>query len=90
MKYNKETKIGEIIEKTKDFTDEYWFDKLNLRSTFKTKMFKFINDEYPIYKSLYNDIYNNKNPQYFEEMNMEIEKYCRENNIVYKNFYAGT
>ena len=53
-------------------------------------MFKFINDEYPIYKSLYNDIYNNKNPQYFEEMNMEIEKYCRENNIVYKNFYAGT
>ena len=84
------TDFKPIIEKTKDFTDEYWFDKLNLRSTFKTKMFKFINDEYPIYKSLYNDIYNNKNPQYFEEMNMEIEKYCRENNIVYKNFYAGT
>ena len=84
------TDFKSIIEKTKEYADEYWFDKLNLRSSFKTKMFKFINEEYPIYKSLYNDIYNNKNPQYFEEMNTEIEKYCTENNIVYKNFYAGT
>ena len=84
------TDFKNIIEKTKDYADEYWFDKLNLRSSFKTKMFKFINEEYPIYKSLYNDIYNMKNPQYFDELNIEIEKYCRENNIVYKNFYAGT
>lgn len=84
------TDFKKIIEKTKEYADEYWFDKLSLRSSFKTKMFKFIYDEYPIYKSLYNDIYIKKNPQYFEEMAKEIEEYCTKNNIIYKNFYAGT
>ena len=84
------TDFKRIVEKTKEFTDEYWFDRLNLRSSFKTKMFKFINDEYPIFKSLYNDIYDMKISQYFDELNDSIEKYCKENQIVYKNFYAGT
>ncbi len=84
------TNFKKIIETTKEYADEYWFDNLNLRSSFKAKMFQFINDEFPIYKSLYDDIYNKKNPQYFAELNEEIEKYCSENNIVYKNFYAGT
>lgn len=84
------TNFKEIIEQTKEFTDEYWFDKLNLRSSFKTKMFKFIEQEYPNMKSLYNDIYNNKNPQYFDEISKTIDAYCIENNINYKNFFAGT
>lgn len=79
-----------IIERTKAFTDEYWFDNLSLRSSFKTKMFKFIDEEYPIYKSLYDDIYNRKNLQYFEEIDSNIKDYCEKNNIVYKTFYAGT
>lgn len=84
------TDFKRIIEVTKDYTDEYWFDKLNLRSSFKTKMFKFINEEYPIYNSIYDSIYNRKDTQYFDELSDEIEKYCTENNISFKNFYAGT
>lgn len=84
------TDFKKIIEKTKDYTDEYWFDFLTLRNSFKTRMFEFIDKEYPSYKSLYADIYNKKNKQYFEETSEEIAKYCTENNIVYKNFYAGT
>lgn len=84
------TDFKSIIEATKDFTDEYWFDKLNLRSSFKTKMFKFINEEYPSLKSIYQNIYNDKNYAYFEAINSEIENYCTKNNIVYKNFSAGT
>lgn len=80
------TDFKRIIEVTKHYTDEYWFDKLNLRSSFKTKMFGFINEEYPIFKSLYDNIYNLKNPQYFEELSEEINQYCSENNISYKNF----
>ena len=30
------------------------------------------------------------NGLYFEELSEEIDKYCKENSIVYKNFYAGT
>lgn len=84
------TDFKSIIEVTKDYTDEYWFDMLNLRSSFKTKMFKFINEEYPIYKSIYECIYNRKDSQYFDELSDEIKKYCTENNISFKNFYAGT
>lgn len=84
------TDYKRIIDVTKDFTDEYWFDMLNLRSSFKTNMFKFIEKEYPIMKSLYEDIYNKKNSKYFEEVSEDIERYCLEKGIAYKNFYAGT
>ena len=53
-------------------------------------MFKFINEEYPSLKSIYQNIYNDKNYSYFEAINSEIENYCSKNNIVYKNFSAGT
>lgn len=79
-----------IIEKTKEYTDEYWFDMLNLRSSFKTKMFKFINEEYPIYNSIYENIYNKKDREYFDNLSNVIEKYCVENNISFKNFSAGS
>ena len=84
------TDFKKIIELTKDYTDEYWFDMLTLRTSFKTNIFKFIEEEYPIFKSIYEDIYNKKNLKYFEELSEEIDKYCKENSIVYKNFYAGT
>ena len=84
------TDFKQIIEATKDYTDEYWFDRLNLRSSFKTKMFRFINEEYPIYNSLYENIYIKKNTQYFDELSEEIAKYCIDNKINYKNFSAGT
>ena len=53
-------------------------------------MFNFINQEYPALKSLYDYIYNQKNYNYFDDVNTEISDYCRKNNIVYKNFSAGT
>lgn len=84
------TDFKKIIELTKDYTDEYWLDMLTLRTSFKTNIFKFIEEEYPIFKSIYEDIYNKKNLKYFEELSEEIDKYCKENSIVYKNFYAGT
>ena len=84
------TDFKRIIEVTKDYTDEYWFDKLNLRSSFKTKMFGFINEEYPLYNSIYENIYNYKNSRYFDDLSEEIEQYCIKNNLEYKNFSAGT
>jgi len=83
------TDFKRIIELTKDYADEYWFDKLNLRSSFKTKMFNFINNEFPLYKTIYNDIYINKNPQYYEELSDKITEYCIKNNISFKSFYSG-
>lgn len=79
------TDFKRIIETTKGLTDEYWFDKLNLRNSFKTNMFNFIEKEYPIYKT----IYNKKNSMYFDEISEQIEEYCNQNGIKYTDFYAG-
>ena len=83
------TDFKQIIETTKDYVDEYWFDKLNLRTSFKTNMFNFIEKNFPIYKTIYDDIYNKKNSQYFDEISAEIERYCNQNSIKYTDFYAG-
>lgn len=84
------TDFKRIIEVTKHYTDEYWFDKLNLRSSFKTKMFNFIKNQYPIYYPIYDEIYNKKNSQYFDELYSDISEYCVKNNLKFKIFYAGT
>lgn len=83
------TDFQQIIETTKDYVDEYWFDKLYLRTSFKTNMFNFIEKNFPIYKTIYDDIYNKKNSQYFDEISAEIERYCNQNSIKYTDFYAG-
>ena len=80
----------EIIERTKDFVDEYWFDALTLRSSFKTKMFKFIDEEYSQYKSIYDVIYNKKDMSYFNKLSDEINEYCKQSFFSYENFFAGT
>ena len=84
------TDYKKIIEETKDYTDEYWFDKFNLRNSFKTNMFNFIGEEFPIYKTLYDDIYNKKDSKYFTDLSEDISKYCKLNGITYKDFSAGT
>ncbi len=81
------TDFQQIITQTKDFTDEYWFDKLALRTSFKTKMFNFIEQEFPTYKPLYENIYNKKDETYFLELTDEIRNYCENNNINYKMLY---
>lgn len=83
------TDFKQIIELTRAYADEYRFDRLNLRSSFKTKMLNFINKEYPSMVNLFNDIYKNKNMHYFEEISSEIDSYCQTNGIAYKNFIAG-
>lgn len=84
------TDYKEIIEQTKDFVDEYWFDKLTLRTSFKTKMFKFIDEEYPQYKQIYDEIYNKKDTSYFDKLSDEINEYCKQSFFSYENFFAGT
>lgn len=84
------TDFRKIIEATKDYADEYWFDKLNLRSSFKTKMFKFIKRKYPLFYSFYDNIYNTKTFDYFDSLSSEITQYCIENKLDFINYIAGT
>lgn len=81
------TDFVQIIEATKDYVDEYKFDKLDLRSSFKTKMFNFIKQEYSGLIPLYDAIYNKKTSDYYEKIAKDITDYCNKNNMKYNISY---
>lgn len=81
------TKWREIIEISKDYVDEYWFENLNLRGSYKKTILDYINTTYPIYYPEYLKIYNNKDKSYWQNLAEEINAYCTKNNIKYINYF---
>lgn len=81
------TDFKSIIEKSKDYIDEYWFENLNLRGDYKQIILKYIKEKYPNYYQGYYQIYVLNNASYWDNLAIEIEKYCVSNNIKFQNFF---
>ena len=81
------TEWKEIIDQTKDYIDEYWFENLNLRGSYKKEILDYIKVNYSNLYSEYINIYLNKNNKYWEELAKEINNYCNQNNIKYTNYF---
>jgi DNA repair photolyase len=81
------TDYKEIIEKSRPFVDEYWFENLNLRGEYKDRILRYINEKYPQYADLYKQIYVKGNKDYWDELAIEIEAYCTEHSIIHTNFF---
>lgn len=81
------TDYKSIIEQTKDYVNEYWFENLNIRGSYKPEILDYINEKYPHLSELYNQIYYNNNMNYWEELSAEMENYCSSNNIKYINYF---
>lgn len=81
------TEYKEIIEKTRSFVDEYWFENLNLRGEYKASILKYINEKYPQHIELYKQIYLKRNKDYWDELAEELEVYCTERSIIHTNFF---
>ena len=81
------TDFKKIIEKSKEYIDEYWFENLNLRGSYKKDILKYVKKKYPQYYTEYEDIYLKGNKEYWEELSDEIERYCDENDIKHTNFF---
>jgi DNA repair photolyase len=77
----------QIILKTKSFVDEYWFENLNLRANYKSIIMKYIRNKYPQYIDLYEQIYIKKNNIYWNQMSLEIEKFCKTHNVKFINYF---
>ena len=54
-----------------------------MKGNFKYKIFNFIKQNYPEQISLYGDLYNEFETDYFEKMTDKIKNYCNKNNIKY-------
>ena len=81
------TNFKEIIEISKAYIDEYWFENLNLRGDYKTKILLYIQEKYPKLINEYSDIYIKGNKKYWNDLSKEIKDYCEINNIKYINYF---
>lgn len=81
------TDFKAIIEETKNFVDEYWFENLNLRGSYKKTILDYIQLAYPQFINDYKRIYFRGDKQYWIELSEEIEAYCKQNNINYINYF---
>ncbi len=81
------TNFKEIIDVSKDYINEYWFENLNLRGSYKQTILKYIEDKYPNLIDEYDKIYNKKNKDYWVKLSKEIDKYCKEKGINYINYF---
>ena len=81
------TNFKEIIEISKVYIDEYWFENLNLRGDYKTKILLYIQEKYPKLINEYNDIYIKGNKKYWNDLSKEIKDYCEINNVKYINYF---
>ncbi len=81
------TEWKEIIETSKDYIDEYWFENLNLRGVYKTNILNYIKEKFPNYYDDYVDIYVNNNKNYWTNLANEINDYCSKNNINFINYF---
>lgn len=81
------TDFKEIITKTSNYVDEYWFENLNLRGGYKQPILSYIAENYPQFIEDYKEIYNDKKLDYWSYLSSDIESFCKENNIKYKNYF---
>ena len=81
------TDFEAIIEKSHKYIDEYWFENLNLRGSYKQTIMNYISDNYANLLPIYNAIYKKGDKSYWVDLANRIEKYCQENNIKHINYF---
>lgn len=81
------TDFKEIISKSREYVDEYWFENLNLRGSYKQTILNYINKYCPQFVPLYDDIYIHGNMEYWNKLAVEIEEYCNEHMIKNINYF---
>lgn len=81
------TNFRKMIEYSKDFVDEYWFENLNLRGSYKEDILDYIRKSYPGLMKLYREIYLQGNMEYWRELAIDIEEYCNTHLIKHINYF---
>ncbi len=76
-----------IIRESKEYIDEYWFENLNLRGDYKTKILNYIKTNYPQYSGEYEKIYLKNDSTYWENLAEEINAFCDKEKVKYINYF---
>ena len=81
------TDYKKIIEKTNKYVDEYWFENLNLRGSYKKDILNYIERTRPQLLELYNELYIDGNMEFWNDLSVEIEEYCNMHLITHINYF---
>lgn len=81
------TEWKDIINISKDYIDEYWFENLNLRGSYKKDILDYIKNNYNEYYNDYCEIYLKNDNKYWKKLSDEINDYCDKNGIKYINYF---
>jgi hypothetical protein len=76
-----------MIDRSKEYIGEYWFENLNLRGDYKKTILTYIKEKHPEHYDDYTKIYIKGDKSYWRELSEEIEEYCQTHNINYTNFF---
>lgn len=75
-----------IINRTKSFADEYWFENLNLYPSIKDKIYRFLKKNNPELVKKYERIYS-KDSEYWSIEENKIKEFCKKNKINCKIYF---
>lgn len=81
------TDVKAIVDKSREYVDEYWFENLNLRGKYKQTILDYIKTHYPQLIKLYDDIYKSRDMRYWSKLAVEIEDYCNAHSIKHINYF---
>lgn len=90
------TDVKAIIRRVKAHCNLIWLENLNLRGSYKAVIMDYIAEKYPHLQSLYQEIYNRNDRNYWETLDTELREYADEINLDYvtnndsisRSFYA--
>ena len=81
------TDFTEIVKASSHWVDTYWFENLNLKNAARNKVARAIGRHYPELIPLYRTIYREGDTSYWSGLMEEIENFCFENAIAYRNLF---
>jgi DNA repair photolyase len=76
----------EIIERTRNFVDEFWFENLNLYPSLRYNIFQWLKNYHPELVKKYQEIYFTKN-DYWKNIEKEIKDFSKKNNFNFKIYF---
>ncbi len=76
-----------IIEQSKNYISEYWFEDLNLRGDYKYNILRYIQTKYPKVYPMYERIYIKGERKELYDMDNDIKNYCNKNKINYSAYF---
>lgn len=76
-----------IIEASRDFIREYWFEDLNLRGSYKPVIMNYVSEHYPQLYPMYRRIYDNGDRTELIGHDHKICEWCDANGINYSAYF---